>query len=378
MGGCCTKPLWGKRRVVLRPMQPPHPTQPPQPPQPGQASQPAQAPQAVPPTQPPQAAQPAPAQQPAPPQAAQPASPQAAQPPAAQSPQNPQPPQGPQPPQAPAAQPLQPAQPAQATQPARPAQPATSTSSSRYISATEIKILWSLSGGLCAYPGCRALCVAPASPTDAAVPLGEQAHIVAHSNIGPRADPNYPEDKRATYENLILLCPTHHTLVDKQPNTFTVADLRSWKANHEQWIRGKLGVAVSSINFLELEAVCRFLLSPAGSPTANFQVTPPVEKMKRNGISSRMENYLKLGIGGASEVERYVNHMAAIEVDFPERLKAGFLQEYKSRRTSGEQGDVLFTSLVRFSQAGDESLDRLGAGLAVLGYLFMTCEVFEQ
>jgi len=183
---------------------------------------------------------------------------------------------------------------------------------SRYISPAEIKILWSLSGGLCAFPDCRTLCVAPASSVEAAVPLGEQAHIVAHSDVGPRSDPSYPEEKRATYENLILLCPTHHTLVDKQPNTFTVADLRAWKSNHEKWMRGRLGLAVSGIGFIELEAVCRFLLSPAGLPTANFQVTPPAEKMKRNGISPRLENYLRLGIGAASEVERYVNHMAAI------------------------------------------------------------------
>lgn len=252
------------------------------------------------------------------------------------------------------------------------------SSPSRHVVQTEIKLLWSLSAGRCAFPGCRQECVASATAADPAKPLGEQAHIVAHSNAGPRGDPSYPESKRATYDNLILLCPTHHTQVDKQPNSFTVADLRTWKSTHERWVRDQLGRAVSDITFAELEQVCRFLLLPASTPTLNFQVIPPPAKMKRNGISPRMEPHLRLGIGGAQQVERYVDHLAAIDEDFPERLKAGFLREYKLRHDQGERGDALFTSLVRFAQGGDNSLERQAAGLAVLGYLFMTCEVFES
>jgi hypothetical protein len=252
------------------------------------------------------------------------------------------------------------------------------SSPSRHVATAEIKILWTLSAGLCAFPGCRQPCVASATSADPAKPLGEQAHIVAHSNVGPRGDSSYPESKRATYDNLILLCPTHHTQVDKQPNSFTVADLRTWKRNHERLVRERLGVAVSDITFDELEQVCRFLLLPASAPTLNFQVVPPPEKMKRNGISQRVEPHLRLGIGGAHQVERYVEHIAAIDEDFPERLKAGFLREYKLRHDQGERGDALFTSLVRFSQGGDDSLERQAAGLSVLGYLFMKCEVFES
>ncbi|HYO59963.1 MAG TPA: HNH endonuclease signature motif containing protein [Archangium sp.] len=220
--------------------------------------------------------------------------------------------------------------------------------------------------------------MAPATKGDPAKPLGEHAHIIAHSDAGPRADPSIPESERASYSNLILLCPTHHTQVDKQPDSFTVEDLRSWKRDLERWVHERLGRAVSDITFTELEQVCQYLLSPAGTPTSNFQVLPPKEKMDRNGITQRLEGYLRLGIGGSPYVERYVDHVAEIDEDFPERLKAGFLREYRARYEQGERGDVLFASLLRFAQAGDDGLARQAAGLAVLGYLFMTCEVFES
>lgn len=43
-----------------------------------------------------------------------------------------------------------------------------------------------------------------------------------------------------SYDNLILLCKTHHKLVDEQTNKFSVERLREIKAAHEQWVRETL------------------------------------------------------------------------------------------------------------------------------------------
>ena len=40
-------------------------------------------------------------------------------------------------------------------------------------------------------------------------------------------------------ENLIVLCPTHHTLVDCQPETYTADMLRKWKQTHEATVANK-------------------------------------------------------------------------------------------------------------------------------------------
>lgn len=51
------------------------------------------------------------------------------------------------------------------------------------------------------------------SPTP--IVVGHEAHIVAEEDDGPRGDPSMPVSERNAYPNLILLCPTHHTLIDK-------------------------------------------------------------------------------------------------------------------------------------------------------------------
>ncbi len=47
--------------------------------------------------------------------------------------------------------------------------------------------------------------------------------------------------------NLLLLCGNHHKLVDDQPRTHTVEVLRRFKADHERWVREKLGREVDTL-----------------------------------------------------------------------------------------------------------------------------------
>jgi hypothetical protein len=108
---------------------------------------------------------------------------------------------------------------------------------SRKITDQQLKILWGI-GAVCAFRGCGQWLVQEASANDPAAVVGQMAHIVAHSDQGPRADPSYPPERRNLAENLILLCPTHHVLVDAQDSTYTVEELRGWKAAEERLVRG--------------------------------------------------------------------------------------------------------------------------------------------
>lgn len=104
----------------------------------------------------------------------------------------------------------------------------------------DVKILWALAAGRCCFPGCRDVCIVAATTYDRTAALGDIAHIVAHSPTGPRADAAFPKDALDTYENWVLLCPTHHRLVDAQANSYTAATLRHWKATHEAWVADQL------------------------------------------------------------------------------------------------------------------------------------------
>lgn len=105
------------------------------------------------------------------------------------------------------------------------------------ISEKDIKLLWGRAGGMCSKPDCRDELI-DVGESDEAYLIGEMAHVIARNIGGPRSDGGGGDD---TYDNLILLCPTHHRKIDKSPEgTFPVALLHSWKSQHERWVRERL------------------------------------------------------------------------------------------------------------------------------------------
>lgn len=96
------------------------------------------------------------------------------------------------------------------------------------------KLLWARSGGLCAI--CKGSLTEDATDVDPAVVIGMEAHIVSDRPEGPRHRSLEPE-KVDDPDNLILLCPSHHTVVDKQDSHYSEERLRRIKLEHEQWVR---------------------------------------------------------------------------------------------------------------------------------------------
>lgn len=70
------------------------------------------------------------------------------------------------------------------------------------------------------------------------------AHICTEkSGLGSnRHDPSQNPAERDDYENLILLCPNHHTLIDKPENEdrYSVDSLKAMKMEHENFVNGRL------------------------------------------------------------------------------------------------------------------------------------------
>lgn len=75
-----------------------------------------------------------------------------------------------------------------------------------------------------------------------AIKLAEVAHIVAASEEGPRGSEQIEEPELVAFENLMLLCPTCHLIVDRAPEVFTVDALRSWKESHESRVADLWGI----------------------------------------------------------------------------------------------------------------------------------------
>ena len=103
------------------------------------------------------------------------------------------------------------------------------------ISARTKTVVWSKGGGHCSFPDCRQRLIAEGTDADALL-LGELAHIVAQSKDGPRGDKQPPGGFVDGEQNLLLLCPTHHTEIDQDPSRYTVDRLVQLKADHERWV----------------------------------------------------------------------------------------------------------------------------------------------
>jgi hypothetical protein len=62
--------------------------------------------------------------------------------------------------------------------------------------------------------------------------IAEMAHIFGASSDGPRPDTNLSDKERGKYENLILLCPNCHTIVDKAEEEYPDDLISEWKNKH--------------------------------------------------------------------------------------------------------------------------------------------------
>ena len=117
------------------------------------------------------------------------------------------------------------------------------------ISQSTLKILWAKSGGLCAFPGCDHELISKTSEDI----IGHVCHIVAQSAAGPRGNPNISQSEIDCEQNLILLCPTHHRIVDTDEITYTIEKLTEIKAAHEQYIYEKIHCGSKwNLNFSQL------------------------------------------------------------------------------------------------------------------------------
>lgn len=95
------------------------------------------------------------------------------------------------------------------------------------LTNSTVSKLFGLAAGRCS------ICKTPV--VERRVKIGEMAHIIAKSVDGARG--NLPlVGRRDGYENLILLCPNHHTEVDNDEANYPPEKLHRFKDEHEYYV----------------------------------------------------------------------------------------------------------------------------------------------
>jgi len=249
--------------------------------------------------------------------------------------------------------------------------------SSRNYTSKDLKILFGLSAMRCANPDCRCVCYVDENDKDKGVVIGKVAHIVASSDNGPRSDPNFPKEYRDKYENLILLCGNCHDIIDGQDSTYDISTLQKWKADHIKWIHDRLSEGATEITFSELDVISKYLTNDDLQPNSEFIIITPQEKIQKNNLTEKTTSLLRHGLISYKKVDDYISNISKIDPNFPRALKAGFVSKYNELLKDGYIGDDLFFELHNFSCGNSNNFRIMAAGLTVLTYLFMICEIFE-
>lgn len=101
--------------------------------------------------------------------------------------------------------------------------------------------LFSEASGHCQNPGC----LVPLFPAEMGgdAHIAEMAHVIPHGDAGPRHQ-DRPDEAFDTdaFDNLILLCPTCHTKIDKDPDAYPRHLLLTWKETHLANLALKQGI----------------------------------------------------------------------------------------------------------------------------------------
>ena len=108
-----------------------------------------------------------------------------------------------------------------------------------------VKRLFAVSGNLCYFPNCGT----PLVDEESGTVTGEICHIKGKKQGSPRYDPKQSDEEIHSFDNLLLMCPLHHKVIDDDPNSYKISRLEDIKKSHEQ---SNIGVEEPNDNITNL------------------------------------------------------------------------------------------------------------------------------
>ena len=148
-------------------------------------------------------------------------------------------------------------------------------------------VLWSESGGHCQNPGCRVDLHAFTDESNVA----ELAHIIPASSKGPRADEgaDLTELERAETTNILVLCPTCHTVIDKGSSQYPADVLHDWKIRSQR----ARAIAFGTPQFESRAEARAAMESLLGANRAVFQLYGPIDDVFDNDRADQWVRHVR-------------------------------------------------------------------------------------
>ena len=187
---------------------------------------------------------------------------------------------------------------------------------------TETKLrLFSEAAGRCQRPACLRLLFPTEMGGDKHI--AEMAHVIPSGETGPRHEERPSGDYEVdSFENLILLCPSCHAIIDKNPAGFSRSMLLGWKRNHQVAVDHTQGIRtyknrsqVREAFIAAMEENKAIWHSYAPSDGSYFEYDPESESSKNWDQRMRIvilpnhfliQSIIKANIGLMTEAERQI------------------------------------------------------------------------
>jgi hypothetical protein len=220
-------------------------------------------------------------------------------------------------------------------------------------------LLWGKSAGRCAYPSCPNKCI-DSFEMSGPILVGEMAHVLAIGKGGPRS---VGQKTRSLdrYDNLVLLCPSHHTIVDKAPLDFPSELLRKWKAELEQRISNALDVPTFKTK-AQLYEYAETLLNENKfihdnfGPSSKIAAKNPLSNLHAIWIARKIEQIIPNNSLIVAAFARYLGMMPANEIEVYRRFEAhsvAFAASSQRRRDSVPMFPPEFAAMLTRREVSD-------------------------
>lgn len=241
----------------------------------------------------------------------------------------------------------------------------------------DMKVLLQASGGQCAI--CKTKLHMRQGDGNVAN-LGEMAHICGEKPESARYNANMTDDERQAYDNLIFVCPTCHTKIDKDVTTYTVEKLHELKAEHEKKVVNDLSASISKVTCSELDLILKCIVNPNEENLngEDYKVIPPQDKINKNSLSSGIAKCITMGLANSNLIRNYINRLTSINMTFEQNLRNAFVNKYLELKQENISGDEIFIKIWDFAKYNQDSNVINAAALSVVSYFFLECDIFEK
>lgn len=224
---------------------------------------------------------------------------------------------------------------------------------------------------------CGAICAKCHDPiVQDGVFIGEAAHIYGENPGSARYKESLSPKFVNSCDNLLMLCPKCHSVIDKNPEAYPVERLFKMKSDHQKWVDRQIAAASPNFTYAEIEVLVKYIIAESPIPhTFDYTITKLEDKIKKNMLESH-QNEMKFGLSSLPLIRKYLESNTNLSLS--KTLTAAVVAKYLSLKKTEETTVDIFNELWAFTSGNHSEISYRTAGLGILMYFFESCEVFEK